>query len=143
MNKKRISKDMYYLKIAKVVSERSTCLRRQYGAVLVKNDEIIATGYNGSPRNEPNCCDNFDICPRVHMPHNSGNYNDCHSVHAEQNALLSASRSETIGSILYLAGFEIDDNGNRVEIDNAEPCPICSRMLKNAGVARIVSKVES
>jgi len=124
----RLSKKLYYLKIAGAVSERSTCLRRQYGAVIVKNDEIIATGYNGSPRGEANCCD-VGVCHREGHAHNDGNYGDCPAVHAEMNALLSASRTELLDAVLYLYG---EENGK--SLDTVEPCPICERLLKNAGV---------
>lgn len=134
---KRISKDEYYLGIALAVSRRSTCLKRHYGCVIVKNDEIIATGYNGSPRGEANCCD-IGICQRMNKPHNSGDYSDCHSVHAEQNAMLSASRKEMIGATMYLAGEDMTesnlDNNDNTEIVDAIPCPICERMIKNAGI---------
>ena len=126
----RPDKDEYYFGICRAVSRRSTCLRRQYGAVIVNNDEIISTGYNGSPRGETNCCDT-GICYRTGHEHNDGNYGDCRSVHAEQNAIISASRSEMIGSTLYLVGFE---NGKEIA---AEPCPICKRMIKNAGISYV------
>lgn len=138
---KRISKDAYYLEIAYVVSKRSTCLRRHYGAVIVNHDEIVATGYNGSARGDSNCCDVHDECPRKHKAHNSGDYGDCPAVHAEQNALLSASRKETIGATLYLNGDEIDlQNGLVKEIPMKEcfPCPICERMIRNAGISCII-----
>lgn len=128
----RPSHDEYYLKIARAVSRRSTCLRRQYGAVIVNNDEIIATGYNGAPRGCENCCD-IGKCNREGHEHNDGNYGDCRSVHAEMNALLSASRQEMIGSTLYLAGFE---NGQAIA---AKPCPICERMIINAGIKEVVT----
>ena len=128
----RPSLDEYYLGIAKAVARRSTCLRRQYGAVVVNNDEIVSTGYNGAPRGETNCCDT-GICHRIGHAHNDGDYNDCKSVHAEQNALLSASRREMIGATLYLAGFE---NGQEIA---GEPCPICKRLIKNAGIIRVVT----
>ncbi len=129
----RPSKDKYYLGIAKAVCKRSTCLKRKYGCVIVNNDEIIATGYNGNPRNMTNCCD-IGKCLRLDKPHNSGDYSDCHSVHAEQNAMLSASRREMIGATMYLYGEE-----NGVEID-ARPCPICGRMIANSGIVKIVVK---
>jgi dCMP deaminase len=132
----RIDKDKYYLKIAETVAQRSTCLKRRYGCVLVKNDEIIATGYNGSARGEVNCCDKYSECPRLNVPHNSGNYADCPAVHAEQNAMLSASRSEMIGSTMYLAGF--DSNWDAIE--GCEPCPICKRMIKNSGIKMIITR---
>lgn len=135
---KRISKDEYYLGIALVVSRRSTCLKRHYGCVIVKNDEIIATGYNGSPRGEENCCD-LGECKRLNVPHNSGDYSDCHSVHAEQNAMLSASRNEMIGATMYLAGEEKVDFSQSCwfDIEDAAPCPICERMIKNAGIISV------
>ena len=122
--------------IAKAVSKRSTCLRRQYGAILVKDDEIIATGYNGSPRGSDNCCD-FGICHREGHSHNDGNYAECPAVHAEMNCLLSASRRDTMGSTLYLYGSE---KGKTI---NAEPCPICDRLIKNAGVAVVCGSVKA
>lgn len=139
----RINKDEYYLGIALAVCKRSTCLKRRYGCVIVKNDEIIATGYNGSPRGQVNCCDT-DECKRMDVPHNSGDYSDCHSVHAEQNAMLSASRKDMIGATLYLAGEERRwSNINQSffdwrEVKDATPCPICFRMIKNAGIKRVV-----
>ena len=102
----RISKVEYYLNIAEAVSARSTCLRRQYGAVIVKNDEIIATGYNGAPRGTSNCCELGGCWRDLHgVPHGE-RYEACRSVHAEQNAIISASRQEMIGSTLYLVGIE-------------------------------------
>lgn len=133
---KRISKDEYYLEIAKTVSRRSTCLKRQYGAVIVKNDEIISTGYNGSPLGTENCCDHYDVCPRMNIIHNSGHYDDCQSVHAEQNAMLSASRRDMLNATLYIVGFEYDGS----EIQDAQPCPICMRMIQNAGINEIITR---
>lgn len=135
---KRMSKNEYYLAIALAVSKRSTCLKRRYGAVIVNNDEIVSTGYNGNPRGEDNCCDRGN-CQRMDLPSNSGNYNDCFSVHAEQNAMISASRNEMLGSTIYLAG-EKYENGIWKDIEDAEPCPICFRMIKNSGIKRIVSR---
>lgn len=136
---KRISKDEYYLDIAYAVSKRSPCLKRHYGCIIVKNDEIIATGYNGNPRSKENCCDVYDECPRINIPHNSGNYSDCHSVHAEMNAIISASRKDMIGSTLYLSGEEfVKDSNSYVRLDDCQPCPICSRMIKNSGISKVV-----
>ncbi|MBQ5757834.1 MAG: dCMP deaminase family protein [Clostridia bacterium] len=130
----RISKRDYYLSIAAEVSKRSTCLRRQYGAVIVKNDEIVSTGYNGAPRGEDNCCD-IGTCwrERNNIPHGE-QYEKCVAVHAEQNAIISASRREMLGATLYLAGFE-----NGEPIRNAEPCMICRRLIKNAGIERVIN----
>lgn len=129
---KRPDKDTYYLGIAAAVSKRSTCLRRQYGAVIVNNDEIISTGYNGSPRDEENCCDT-GICNRIGHAHNDGDYGSCCSIHAEMNAMLSASRAEMLGATLYLVGFE---NSKAI---NSEPCPICNRLIKNAGISEVIT----
>ena len=128
----RISVDDYYLNIAKAVSKRSSCLKRQYGAVIVNHKEIISTGYNGGPRGEINCTD-VGKCERLHIPHNSGQYFNCHSVHAEMNAIISAARSNMIGGTLYLYG---EENGKTID---ASPCPICSRMIQNAGISHVVS----
>ena len=130
----RISKEDYYLRIAEQVAKRSTCLRRQYGAVIVKNDEIISTGYNGAARGEINCCD-AGKCWREsnNIPHGV-QYESCVAVHAEQNAIISASRQEMLGATLYLAGFE---NGKKLL--NAKPCVICERMIKNAGISKVIA----
>lgn len=141
----RLNKDEYYLNIALAVSKRSNCLRRRYGCIIVKNDEIIATGYNGSPRGMENCCDK-GYCGRMDRPHNSGDYSDCHSVHAEQNAMLSTSRKDMIGATMYLAGEErilkdaIDGYEKWLEMDSCIPCPICARMIANSGITTIVNK---
>lgn len=141
----RISKEEYYIGIAKAVSKRSSCLRRHYGCIIIKNDEIIATGYNGSARGEYNCCDEGE-CPRYDKPHNSGDYSDCPAVHAEQNAMLSASRKDMIGSTMYLYGEElvnVDELGSLSTLEsiaNCEPCPICLRMIKNSGIERVINQ---
>lgn len=131
----RIGKQAYYLSIASEVAKRSTCLRRQYGAVIVKNDEIIATGYNGAPRGDENCCD-VGSCwrERNNIPHGE-QYEKCVAVHAEANAIISASRNEMIGSTLYLSGFEGFD---RI-IENPVPCIMCTRLIKNAGIDKVVN----
>lgn len=138
----RISKTEYYLNIAAAVAARSTCLKRNYGCVIVKNDEIIATGYNGAARNEQNCCDIYETCPRAHIAHNSGNYGTCPAVHAEQNAMLSASRQTMIGATMYLFGYESNTDGKKIPIDVCEPCPICARMIKNSGIANVIGPQE-
>lgn len=140
----RPSKDEYYLDIALAVSKRSTCLKRHYGCVIVNNDEIISTGYNGNPRGMTNCC-TTEKCNRLDKPHNSGDYSDCYSVHAEQNAMLSASRKEMIGATLYLAGENVISHNYDCCVtseikEGIEPCPICSRMIYNSGVTKIVTR---
>ena len=133
----RISKREYYLSIAAEVAKRSTCLRRQYGAVIVKNDEIVATGYNGAPRGDDNCCDVGECWrERNNIPHGE-QYEKCVAVHAECNAIISASRQEMLGSTLYLAGFEGLDH----PIDNPVPCMICTRLIKNAGIERVINRL--
>lgn len=132
--RKRPSKDVYYLGIAKAVLRRSTCLRRQYGAVIVKDDEIIATGYNGSPRGEENCID-VGICwRRAHNIEHGERQELCRAVHAEENAVISASRHDMQGSTLYLYGME---DGR--DMEKPEPCIACKIRIKNAGIARVVT----
>lgn len=132
----RITKQSYYLSIAAEVAKRSTCLRRQYGAVIVKNDEIVATGYNGAPRGDINCCDSGECWrERNNIPHGE-QYEKCVAVHAECNAIISASRNEMLGSTLYLAGFEGLDH----PIDDPTPCLICTRLIKNAGIEHVINQ---
>lgn len=128
----RITKDEYYLGIALAVAKRSTCLRRQYGAVIVKGDNIIATGYNGSARGEPNCCDVGECWRQANnIPHGE-QYEKCVAVHAEDNAISQAGR-EAIGATLYLAGLE---DGRPIK---AEPCMMCARKIKNARIKEVVT----
>lgn len=131
----RLDKDQYFLKIAQDVALRSTCIRRQYGAVLVSTrGTIISTGYNGAPVGEPNCCDVGDCWRETHnIPHGQ-RYEACRSVHAEQNAIISANPLDMEGATLYLAGFE---NGHL--IDDPKPCEMCSRFIKNARISRVIT----
>ena len=131
----RIEKENYYLDIAETVLERSTCLRRKYGAIIVRNDEIIATGYNGAPRGRKNCSD-LGKCTREELKIPSGQrYELCRSVHAEANAIISASRSETLGAAIYMACR--DPKTGRL-IPGSTSCSMCRRMIINAGIERIV-----
>ena len=132
----RISKTDYYLRIAEEVAQRSTCLRRQYGAVIVNNDEIVSTGYNGAARGVANCCDTGECWREANNIPHGAQYEACVAVHAEQNAIISASRREMIGATLYLAGF---DNG-KLMTTGVKPCPICMRMIRNAGISRVVTE---
>lgn len=131
----RIDKTNYYLDIAESVLERSTCLRKAYGAIIVKNDEIIATGFNGAPRGRKNCCDlGYCLREKLNIPRGE-RYEMCRSVHAEQNAIISASRKDLIDSTLYLVGKEMS-TGKYVSDSN--PCSMCKRMIINAGIKSII-----
>lgn len=133
----RLTKLDYYLNIADAVSKRGTCLRRNYGAIIVKNDEIISTGYTGAPRGESNCMDT-GYCERELLSIPQGErYELCCSVHAEMNAIISAPRRDMIGAVLYLSGRDAKTG----EIIEAKPCSICSRLIKNAGISRVVGSV--
>ena len=137
MSKERIDKVNYYLDIAKAVAQRGTCLRRNFGAIIVKNDEIIATGYTGAPRGRCNCSD-LGKCMRQELNIPRGErYEMCRSVHAEQNAIISASRNEMIGSTLYLVGIEKEDLSL---VKNAMPCALCKRMILNAGIEKVIAR---
>ena len=131
----RISKENYYLNIAETVLERATCLRRVFGAIIVKNDEIISTGYNGAPRGRCNCVD-MGFCTREAMKVPRGErYELCRSVHAEANAIISASRNECIGGDIYLVGH---DAKTGAILSDATSCSMCRRMIINAGLRRVV-----
>jgi dCMP deaminase len=129
----RPSLDEYYIKIAEAVSLRSTCLKKHYGAVIVKNGEIISTGYNNPPRGEAHCVE----CTKCGNGKDEATYLSCPSVHAEQNAIISASRQEMLGADLYLAGYDVATGEENFE---AWPCEICLRLIKNAGINRIINR---
>lgn len=131
----RIDKENYYLDIAETVLERSTCLRRCYGAILVRNDEIVSTGYNGAPRGRANCVE-LGRCTREALNIPSGQrYELCRSVHAEANAIISAARSESLGATLYMA---CKDPSTGALISGSTSCSMCRRLIINAGIARVV-----
>ena len=127
-----MTKDEYYLGIALAVAKKSTCLKKQYGAIIVKNDQVLATGYNGPVRGEPHCTK----CTKVSSDKDMLEYSSCPACHAEMNAIISASRNEMLGATLYLAGY-ITYTGE--ENLNVEPCEICLRLIKNAGIDRVVT----
>lgn len=130
----RRDKTNYYLDLAEMVSQRCTCLRRHYGAVIVKNDEVISTGYVGAPRGRKNCTD-IGECIRKKMGVPRGErYELCRSVHAEANAIISASRDKMIGSSMYLIGIEVDTGEY---IKNANSCSMCKRLIINAGIKKV------
>ena len=131
----RIDKDNYYLDIAGTVLERSTCMRRHYGAIIVQNDEIVSTGYNGAPRGRKNCGD-LGWCTREAMKIPSGErYELCRSVHAEANAIISASRREVLGATLYMV---CRDPATGELIPDSTSCSMCRRLIINAGIAKVV-----
>ena len=134
----RTSKENYYLDIADAVLERSTCMRRKYGAIIVRSDEIISTGYNGAPRGRKNCSD-LGYCAREAMQIPSGErYELCRSVHAEANAIISASRRDMIGSTLYLVGR---DAKTGELLHDTTSCSMCRRQIINAGIAKVVARI--
>ena len=131
----RRDKHNYYLDIALTVSERGTCLRRNYGAIIVKNDEIVSTGYVGAPRGRKNCSD-LGVCIRQQLNIPRGErYEMCRSVHAEANAIISASRNELIDSTLYLVGTE---SGTGEIVKGSCCCSMCKRMVINAGIKQVI-----
>ncbi len=133
----RVSKIDTYLNCAEVFAYRSTCLKRKYGAVIVKDDVVISTGYNGAPRGFENCC-NLGKCPRMDRNmHQGEGYGICRAIHAEANALLNCSRQQTIGADLYLVGVNPGDNS----IHEAKPCPLCARTIIQAGIRNVYLRV--
>jgi dCMP deaminase len=129
-----MSKRDYYLSIAAAVLERGTCLRRNYGAVIVKDDQIVGTGYTGSPRGSLNCCD-MGSCTRDRLKIAAGErYELCESVHAELNAIISAGRERCIGATIYVVGKDMKTG----ELISTHPCPMCSRAITNAGISFVV-----
>lgn len=131
----RRDKHNYYLDIAETVLERGTCLRRNYGSIIVKNDEIISTGYTGAPRGRKNCIDlGSCIREKLNVPRGT-HYELCRSVHSEANAIISASRRDMIGSALYLVG---KDSKTGEFVKDANSCAMCKRLIINAGIEKVV-----
>lgn len=132
----RRDKVNYYLDIAETASERSTCLKRKYGAVIVKEDSIIASGFNGAPRGVKACIE----CNKCHRQNaeRGMDYSNCVSVHAEQNAIIAASRTQMINSTLYLVGLENNDE----YVENPEPCSLCKRMIINSGIEEVIVRID-
>ncbi len=131
----RVSKHNYYLDIAQTVAERSTCLRKRYGAIIVKNDAIISTGYNGAPRGRKNCTD-LGVCTRdkLNIPRGE-RYEMCRSVHAEANAIISASRDQMMGATLYMACLEGKSDDL---VSDTCSCMMCKRLIINAGIENVI-----
>lgn len=131
----RRDKINYYLDIAEAVAGRGTCLRRNYGAIIVKNDQIISTGYVGAPRGRANCID-LGVCTREKLNIPRGErYELCRSVHAEANAIINARRQDMMDATLFLVGVEADGSGY---VKNANPCSMCKRMIINAGIRTVI-----
>lgn len=131
----RISKENYYLDIAQTVSERSTCLRRRFGAIIVKNDSIIATGYNGAPRGRKNC-DDLGYCFREKLGIPRGErYEMCRSVHAEANAIIAAPREQMLGATLYMVCTSPVDGA---VMGGTTSCMMCKKLAINAGIEKLV-----
>jgi len=136
----RPEKDQYYLDIARVVATRSTCLKVLIGAIIVKEDQIIATGYVGAPRKTKSSLEHgFCLRKKLNIP-SGQQYELCRSVHAEQNAVINAARAgvSLLGGNMYIYG-ETKDSG---EVINAFPCFICKKMIINAGLNRIIVSVK-
>ena len=131
----RVSKTNYYLDIAQTVAERSTCLRKRYGAIIVKNDVIISTGYNGAPRGRKNCCE-LGYCMRNKLQIPRGErYELCRSVHAEANAIIAAPRDQMLGATVYLVCIDAV-SGNLEAGTNS--CMMCKRQIINAGIETVI-----
>ena len=131
----RIDKINYYLDIAETVASRSTCLRKKWGSVIVKFDQIISTGYVGAPRGRINCCDlGYCTKKKIFPEKRHSGYDACRSVHAEQNAIISASRQEMIDGEMFLCGYK--EEGRQYE-EGASPCLMCRKMIINAGISKV------
>ena len=129
--------DEYYLQIADAVSIKSKCLKKHYGAIIVKNNEIISTGFNGPARGEAHCTK----CTKVGSDKDIVEYSSCPAIHAEQNAIISASRQEMLGSTLYLSGRDVSGSIDEIGLPiAARPCEICLRLIKNAGIEKVINK---
>ena len=133
--KERVTKHNYYLDIAATVAERSTCLRKKYGAIIVKNDVIISTGYNGAPRGRINCSDLGEwLRDKLNIPRWE-RYEMCRSVHSEANAIIAASREQMLGSTLYMACI---DSKTGLLVPDTNSCMMCKRQIINAGIERVI-----
>ena len=131
----RVSKENYYLDIAQTVAERATCLRRKFGAIIVKNDVIVSTGYNGAPRGRQNCSDlGFCYRDKLQIPRGE-RYELCRSVHAEQNAIIAAPREQMLGATLYMACVTPEDGQI---VGGLNSCMMCKRVILNAGIEKLV-----
>ena len=139
MSNERVDKINYYLDIAETVSERGTCLRKNYGCIIVKHDEIISTGYSGAPRGRMNCIDlGYCTKKKIYPDVRHGGYDACRSVHAEQNAIISAARKDMIGSCLYLVGKRKDTEEYE---QGSMCCQMCRKLIINSGIKEVFVRV--
>ena len=130
---KRPEWNEYFLDISKAVGKRSTCLRRKYGAIIVKDKIIVSTGYNGAPRGEANCIDT-GLCERQRLGIKPGqNYELCVAVHAEQNAIINGDPEKMKGAMAYIVGYNADGT-----LASGKPCLLCRRMLRNAMLDKVI-----
>lgn len=131
----RVSKENYYLDIARTVAERSTCLRKMFGAIIVKDDVIVSTGYNGAPRGRQNCSDiNFCMRDKLNIPRGE-RYELCRSVHAEANAIIAAARDRMLGATIYMVCV---DSKTGELVSGTSSCMMCKRQIINAGISTVV-----
>ena len=131
----RVSKHNYYLDIAQTVAERCTCLRKKFGAIIVKDDVIVSTGYNGAPRGRQNCSDlQFCMRDKLNIPRGE-RYELCRSVHAEANAIIAAARERMLGATLYMACIDPKDNSL---VSGTSSCMMCKRLVINAGISTVI-----
>ncbi len=136
---KRVDKINYYLDIAETVAERGTCLRKDYGCIIVKNDEIISTGYSGAPRGRINCIDlGYCMKKKIYPDVHHGGHDACRSVHAEQNAIISAARKDMLDSTMFLVGRRKD---NKKYEEGAMSCQMCRKMIINAGIKEVIVRI--
>ena len=131
----RVTKHNYYLDIAQTVAERCTCLRKKYGSIIVKDDVIVSTGYNGAPRGRSNCSDiKSCVRDRLNIPRGE-RYEMCRSVHAEANAIIAAPRDRMLGATLYMVCIS-PKTGEILPDTNS--CMMCKRLVINAGISTVI-----
>jgi len=131
-----MNKIEYYLNIAEVVSQKSTCLQKHWGAIIVKDNVIVSTGYNGAPRRIISCQER-GICFRVNSPRGT-DYSSCPAVHSEQNAIIFGNREDMKGATMYLVGLQPKQDDTWRYVENPAPCSLCKRMIINAGIQRVI-----
>jgi dCMP deaminase len=136
VKKQRISKDEYYLQIAKAVSQRSPCIRRQFGAIIIKDDVIVSTGYNGPARGVINCIEVGCLKDEMNLPHYS-EYENCPAIHSEENCIINAARhgANVLNGIMYVCGKNFGDDS----VTESKPCERCRRAIINAGIREVVT----